>query len=147
MSVKLTFLSSMAQELLVGQRLIIQAFRSYSDIPHSIGLLWTYDQPDAKSCTWCYTTPTTDNHPCSQRNSNPQSRQASFRRPAPYLWINYVARCDEYNHRACFVFILWRSNLFPVFNRHVPRRINNDRPTEQKEWITGIDLFRQKVSH
>ena len=38
----------MAQEPLVGQRLlIIEASRSHSDIPHSVGLLWTFYQPVA----------------------------------------------------------------------------------------------------
>jgi len=37
----------MAQQLLFGQRLIIiEALRSHSDIPTSVGLLWTGDQPD-----------------------------------------------------------------------------------------------------
>jgi hypothetical protein len=40
----------MAQQPLVGQgRLIIEASRSHSDTPHSVGLLWTSDQPDAET--------------------------------------------------------------------------------------------------
>jgi hypothetical protein len=30
---------------------IIQAFRSHSDTPHSVGLLWMIDQPDAETST------------------------------------------------------------------------------------------------
>jgi hypothetical protein len=38
----------MAQQPLVGQGLlIIEVSRSHSDTPHSVGLLWTSDQPDA----------------------------------------------------------------------------------------------------
>jgi hypothetical protein len=37
---------------LVGQGLIIiEASRSHSDTPHSVGLLWTSDQPDAQTST------------------------------------------------------------------------------------------------
>jgi len=37
-----------AEQPPVGQvLLIIQASRSHSDTPHSAGLLWTSDQPDA----------------------------------------------------------------------------------------------------
>jgi hypothetical protein len=39
--------------------------RSYSDIPHSIGLLWTNDHSDAEISTWQHTTLTRDKHPCS----------------------------------------------------------------------------------
>ena len=34
---------------LVDQDLFTEASRSHSDTPHSIGLLWTSDQPDAKT--------------------------------------------------------------------------------------------------
>jgi len=40
----------MAQQPLVGQGLlIIEVSRSHSDTPHSVGLLWTSDQPDAEN--------------------------------------------------------------------------------------------------
>jgi hypothetical protein len=43
----------MARQLLVGQGvLIVDASRSHSDTPHSVGLLWTGDQPDAETSTW-----------------------------------------------------------------------------------------------
>jgi hypothetical protein len=45
--------------------------------PHSLGLLWTSDQPDAEAITWQHTKLTTDIHPCPRRDSNPQ-----FQRPA-----------------------------------------------------------------
>ena len=42
----------MAQQPLMGQGLlIIEASLSHSDTPHSIGLLWTSDQPDAETST------------------------------------------------------------------------------------------------
>jgi len=51
------------QQPLVGQNFpITVASRSHSDTPHSVGLLWKSDQPDAKTSTWQLTTPTTDIH-------------------------------------------------------------------------------------
>jgi len=42
----------MEQEALVGQvLLIIDASLSHSDTPHSVGLLWTSDQPDVETWT------------------------------------------------------------------------------------------------
>ena len=73
----------MAQQPIVGQGLVIDASRSPSDTPHSVGLLWTSDQPDADTPTWQHTTLTRDRRPCLQRDSNPQFRQPSGRRPTP----------------------------------------------------------------
>jgi hypothetical protein len=40
----------MAQQFLVGLGpLVIQASRSHSETPHSVGLLWTSDQPDTET--------------------------------------------------------------------------------------------------
>jgi hypothetical protein len=45
----------MAQQPLVGQGLLVtEASRSHSDTPHSVGLLWTSDQPDCKHSTENY---------------------------------------------------------------------------------------------
>jgi len=75
----------MAHQPLVCQGLlIIEDSRPHSDTQHSLGLLWTSDQPDAETSTWQHTTLTTDGHPCPRRDSNPQSQQASCRRPTPY---------------------------------------------------------------
>ena len=42
----------MAQVPLVGQGLlIIEASRSHSDTPHSVGLFWTSDHPDEEAST------------------------------------------------------------------------------------------------
>ena len=44
--------SPMVQQPLVGQDLlIIEASRSHSDTPESVGLPWTSDQPDAETST------------------------------------------------------------------------------------------------
>ena len=47
---------------------------------HSVELLWTNDQPDAKTSNWQDTTLTWLRYPCHRRDSNPQSQQASGRR-------------------------------------------------------------------
>jgi len=56
---------------------------TFTVTPHSIGLLWTSDQPDAEISTRQHTKLTTDRHLCPRRGSNPQSQQASDRRPTP----------------------------------------------------------------
>jgi hypothetical protein len=74
----------MAQQLLVGQGpLIIETSRSHSDTLHSIGILWMSDQAVADTSTWQHTTLEKDRQPCPRRDSNPQSQQASGRRPTP----------------------------------------------------------------
>jgi hypothetical protein len=57
------------------------ASRSHWDTSHSVGLLWTSDQPDSNTSTWQYTTLIKDRYPCHRWDSNPQSQQASGRRP------------------------------------------------------------------
>jgi hypothetical protein len=75
---------SMAQHSLVGQGLfIIEASRSHSDTPYSVGLLWTSDQPDAETSTWQHMTFTRDRLLCPRWNPNPQSQQERSRRPKP----------------------------------------------------------------
>jgi len=49
------------------------------DTPHLVGLLWMSDQSDTATSTWQHTTLTRDEHLCPQRDSNPQSQQASSR--------------------------------------------------------------------
>ena len=58
--------------------LTVESSRSHSDTPHSVGLLWTSDQPDTQ------TLPNNTQHSKQtnmlRRDSNPQSQQASGRR-------------------------------------------------------------------
>ena len=49
--------------------------------PHSVGILWTSDQPDAEISTWQHTTLTRDRHLCPRRESNAQTMKAIGRRP------------------------------------------------------------------
>ena len=72
----------MARNPLEGQGLlIIDAPRShylYPDTLHSVGLLWTSDQPDTENSISQHNT-LKSQIPCSRRDSNPQSQQASGR--------------------------------------------------------------------
>jgi len=73
------FFFHIAQPPLLGEGLlVIEASRSYS-----VGLLWASDQPVAQTYTVQHTTLTRDRHPCPIRISNPQSQEASGRRPTP----------------------------------------------------------------
>jgi len=60
-------------------QMTIEASRSHSVTPQSVGLLWTGDQPDAETSTSQHTTLTRHRHPSAQWDSNPQSQQASGR--------------------------------------------------------------------
>ena len=72
----------LAQKPTVEQSLHIhEVSRSHNDAPQSVVLLWTSDQPLAK--TYLTTYNTIDRHPCPRWDSNPQSQQASGRRPTP----------------------------------------------------------------
>jgi len=42
--------------------LIIMSSQSHSDKPHSVGILWANDQPDAKTSTWRRKTLTRGRH-------------------------------------------------------------------------------------
>jgi hypothetical protein len=68
----------MAQKPLVENGfLTIEASRSQSDTPQSVGLLWTGDQPDAETHNTHK-----NRHLCPWRYSNPQSQQR--KRPHTY---------------------------------------------------------------
>jgi hypothetical protein len=54
-------------------RLIFEPSRSHSDTPHSVGLLWTRDQPVAETSIWQHTALTRDRHPYPRWDSSPQS--------------------------------------------------------------------------
>ena len=56
---------------------------THNDVSQSVGLLWSSNQLIIDTSTWQHTTLTTDKHPCPRWDSNPQSQQASGRRPTP----------------------------------------------------------------
>jgi len=61
--------------------LIVYVSRSHADTQHSVGLLWTIDQPVTEKSTWQQITLTRNRHPCLRCYSNPQSQQENGRRP------------------------------------------------------------------
>jgi len=69
----------------VGQELLtIEAARSHSHTPNSVGILWTNDQPEAETYAWKHTILTRDRHSCSRRDSTPPPQHTSGLRPTPY---------------------------------------------------------------
>jgi hypothetical protein len=56
----------------------------FLDTPHSVGLLWTSDKPDAETSTWQHTTLTRDSHALGEiRTHNPSKRAATDLRLRP----------------------------------------------------------------
>ena len=81
--------------ILVSQGLVIEASRWHSDTPHSLGLLWTSDQPDAETPTCQHTTLTTVKpHKVSGgiRTHNPSNRAAidPHLRPLGHFQCNII---------------------------------------------------------
>jgi len=71
---------SMAQQFLVGYGLpVVEASRSHSDTPHSVGLFWTSDQPVAETSTWQHKALTRYrlHAPFGIRTRNPSKRAAA----------------------------------------------------------------------
>ena len=67
------------QKYLVSQGLlIIESSRLHSDTSHSVGLLWTSDQPDEETSTWQHKIITTNIHAAGGiRTRNPSKRVAA----------------------------------------------------------------------
>ena len=67
--------------------------RSYSDTPHSVGLLWTSDQPDAKISIWHHTTLITEisMSPGGFWIRNPSKLKRLSVRTAPQLQTIFVS--------------------------------------------------------
>ena len=66
--------------LLLGQGLlIIETSRTHSDTPHSVGLLWTSDRPEAETSTWQHTIRQASMPPAGFESSIPTSeRQQTY---------------------------------------------------------------------
>ena len=64
--------------------IIVEALRSHSDTPHSVGLLWISDQIDAEeSSALQHRTPTRDPCPRGIRTGNPSKPAAADQRLRP----------------------------------------------------------------
>jgi hypothetical protein len=73
----------------------VKASWLHSHMPHSIGFLWTSDQPDAEISTWHQTTITQDRQLCCpQQDLYLQSQPANGCRPTPKTaWMLELAVC------------------------------------------------------
>ena len=79
----------------VGQGLIVEISRSYSDTSQSVGLFLAIDRPDAETSTWLHTTLTTqtDIHAADRiRTQNPSRRAVADPRLGPRGPWNQQAR-------------------------------------------------------
>jgi hypothetical protein len=115
-----------AQQPSVGQGLLItEASRSHSGTPHSIGLLWTNDQPVAETSTWQQTTLTRDRHPCPReiRTHNPSKRAATDPRLGP--------RCHWDRHIGALLYVTTvASNFVSAVLTHEASTLNEQRVCE-----------------
>ena len=91
----------MAQQPLVDPcLLIVEDSWSHSDTPHSVGLTWTSDQPDAETSTLQPTTLTRVKTSMPWRDTNPQfSKRAAADprlRPRGYWDRHYVILLEQH---------------------------------------------------
>jgi len=149
----------MAQQPPVNQDLlIIETSRSHSDTPHSVGLLWTSDQPDAYTSTWQSKSLTTDRHLCNPlpppcriqtRNfSKKMTAEPRFRMRSHRKWRNSLALCTQ---NLCIFYFLFcsssvnkRTRKIPYYerlilfgNRHLRR---SQWPARSKTWVCDRSL-------
>ena len=92
---------SMALQPLVGQdHLTAEASLSHSHTLHSIGLLWTSDQPDAETSTWHHTKLMRDRHPCRGgiRTRNPSMQAAADHRAATGIGMKLLLGFGKFNY-------------------------------------------------
>jgi hypothetical protein len=79
-----------------------RGFTIHSDTPHSVGLLWTSDQPDAENSTWQNPTLTRDRYPRRGgiRTQDPRKRTASDPRIRPRgHWNRQIYGISTYKQR------------------------------------------------
>jgi hypothetical protein len=124
-----------AQQPLVGQGLILEASWSHSDTPHSVEVLRTSDQPDARDVyVTTHTTFTRDRHPCPRWDSNPQSQKANGLRPCGHWDRLTVEIRTTYSCEYSFMFCLLQgSKNFQGFFFAPGARNHSDRP-QRKLW-------------
>jgi len=94
----------MTRQPLAGEGLLInEDRRPHLDTPHSVGLLWTGDQPDAETLIWQHTTLTTDRYSCLRRDSNPHSQAEE--RPQTHALDHMATGIDKHNEIRWYIFI------------------------------------------
>ena len=127
----------MMRRLQVGQGLlIIEASRSHSDTPHSVGLLWTSDQPDAEPSSGQHST--RDRHPCTRQDSNPQSQQASGLRDRIVRYIPTYKQIGAQGRSCSISYFRLKTVLISYFVANPPmgnRSLRSFRPTPTNSTI------------
>jgi hypothetical protein len=91
---------------------------THNDTPQSVGLHWMRNQLVAETSTWQHKTHTTDRHPWTRWDSNPQSQQASSRRPTPYTArslgsMTYVLYTWVFSMQVCLLRLYERKLRLP----------------------------------
>ena len=104
------FSPHIVQQPLVGQaRFIIQASRTHSGTPHSVGLLWKSVQPDAEASTWQHTTLTTDTYPypggIRTRNPSKQATTDPRLRPRGHRNRRHLEHENKMLYSKCYLFL------------------------------------------
>jgi hypothetical protein len=106
--------------------LILEAAPSHSEIPQSVGLLWTGDQPGAETSTWQHTTLTTDRQtsmplagfgPAMPVRQQPQTHDLN--RAATGICLTFLDRKGEMSAYENFMLCVCVSACFPlrIFNQ------------------------------
>jgi hypothetical protein len=86
--------------------LTVEASRSHSGTPHSIGLLWTSDQPIAEALPEKQITLTRDRRPFPRQNSNLKSQQTCAGRPSPHT-ARPLGSTHSFHKRIVIIIFLW----------------------------------------
>jgi hypothetical protein len=130
----------------MGQNLLtIQTARSHSDTPHSVGLLWTSDQPDAETSTWQHSQDIHIHNYGGIRTHNPSKRAAADRAAAgiglinKHLGITCKTGCFC-NGRLRSVGYSWNSSCLYCNNIPILKRLGQHNSTI--EWRSHLDSNR-----
>ena len=103
----ISFFTMAQQPLVVQGLLIIKGSRSHSDTPHSVGLLWTSDQPDAETSTRQNTQQSqqTDIHTLGGIRTHIPSKRAaadpSLRSRGHWDLVTSIGLYNKYSHFSC----------------------------------------------
>jgi hypothetical protein len=107
--------------------------RPHSDTPHSEGLLWTSDQPDAQTSTWQHTAFAQDRNSCPSVIRNSPSDRKSTHSTAQLLGLAWQ------NHR--FIYF-----GFDVFRSEMEERILNKILTSIPRIKCFVDVFSEYLN-
>jgi hypothetical protein len=127
--------------------LIIEASRSHClDTPHSVGLLWTRDQPDTETSTWQHTTLTRERYQCPRRNSNPQSQQALDRTATgtgicAIIYIKYCTALDTVLKRCTSIQMYRIPGYMTEITREIQSLVLRRWYKVKSVWLYGVEMW------